>query len=111
LFRRKPRSARCDWHGLEARPFQDQAKISPDFELARIRDQIAELTPDMNNNLHRLATEMVAVETLELKVTDLQARLDQNKSDLAVIMNGIDKGVTRVVLNGREVPSRWSRAS
>src|SRR5262249_20598918 len=53
--------------------------IDPDFELARIRDEIAKLTPDMHRNISRIAEEMVAVETLQNRVNDLQAKLDTSK--------------------------------
>jgi chromosome segregation ATPase len=81
-----------------------ERKIDPDFELARIRDEIAKLTPDMHNNISRIAGEMVAVETLERKVANLQAKLDTSKDELAVMTNAVEKGTTRVVLYGREVP-------
>jgi chromosome segregation ATPase len=77
--------------------------VDPDFELARIRDEIAKLTPDMHRNISRIAEEMVAVESLERRVNDLQARLETGKDDLALMTNGIEKGATRVSINGREV--------
>jgi len=80
-----------------------ERKIDPDFELARIRDEIAKLTPDMHKNISRIAEEMVAVETLEQKVNSLQAKLDADKSDLAALTTAMEKGTTRVVLHGREV--------
>jgi len=81
-----------------------EAKISPDFELARIRDQIAQLTPDMGRNIQRIAEESVQVEALERKLGDLQARLTQNKEELAKFTDAIGNGVTKVSLNGRDVP-------
>jgi chromosome segregation ATPase len=80
-----------------------ERKIDPDFELARIRDEIAKLTPDMHKNLSKIAEEMVAVESLERRVNDLQARLDNSKDELAVMTSAVEKGTTRVVLHGREV--------
>ncbi len=78
--------------------------IDPDFELARIRDEIAKLTPDMHKNISRIAEEMVAVESLERKVSDLQARLEIAKDDLALMTNAVEKGATRVSIQGREIP-------
>src|SRR5947209_9485768 len=77
--------------------------IDPDFELARIRDEIAKLTPDMHKNIPRIAEEMVAVETLDRRVNDLQARLDSNKDDLAALTKAVENGNTRVSVNGREL--------
>jgi len=81
-----------------------ERKIDPDFELARIRDEIAKLTPDMHKNISRIAEEMVAVESLERRVNEQQARLDTSKDELAAWTNAVEKGTTRVVLYGREVP-------
>ena len=64
--------------------------IDPDFELARIRDEIAKLTPDMHKNISRIAEEMVAVESLERKVNDLSAKLETNKDDLALMTNAVE---------------------
>src|SRR4051794_3205698 len=80
-----------------------ERKVDPDFELARIRDEIAKLTPDMHKNISRIAEEMVAVETLERKVTDLQVKLETSKDELAVYTNAIEKGTTRVSVGGREI--------
>jgi chromosome segregation ATPase len=80
-----------------------ERSIDPDFELARIRDEIAKLTPDMHKNISRIAEEMVAVETLERRVADLQARLDIAKDELALMTSGFEKGATRVSIRGREV--------
>jgi chromosome segregation ATPase len=80
-----------------------ERKIDPEFELARIRDEIAKLTPDMHKNISRIAEEMVAVETLERKVNDLQVRLETSKDELAVVTSAVEKGTTRVSYHGREV--------
>jgi hypothetical protein len=80
-----------------------ERSIDPDFELARIRDEIAKLTPDMHKNISRIAEEMVAVESLERKVSDLQARLETAKDELALMTSAVEKGATRVSIQGREV--------
>jgi len=79
-----------------------ERKISPQFELERIRDQIAQLTPDMYRNISRVAQEMVEVEKLQGKVEDLQTRLSTAKNDLALLTEAFEKGTTRVNINGRE---------
>src|SRR3954451_17968430 len=73
-----------------------ERKIDPEVALDRIRDEIAKLTPDMHKNISRIAEEMVAVETLERKVNDLQARLETTKDELAVVTTAVEKGTTRV---------------
>jgi len=78
-----------------------ERKISPEFELARIRDQIAQLAPEMRENIGRIAEEMVAVETLEKRVGSLQAKLDDTKLQLAGLTNA-EPGTKRVSVNGRD---------
>jgi chromosome segregation ATPase len=80
-----------------------EARIDPEFELARIRDEIAKLTPDMHKNISRIAEEMVAVETLDRKVNDLTVKLETTKDELAAYTNAIEKGTTRVSVGGREI--------
>jgi len=77
--------------------------IDPDFELARIRDEIAKLTPDMHKNISRIAEEMVAVETLDRRVNDLTVKLESNKDELSALTNAVEKGATRVSVNGRDL--------
>jgi len=97
------------WHGSVHTAWKRarisvERKISPEFELARIRDQISQLQPDMQRNIGRIAEEMVAVESLERRVGNLQAKLDENKVQLAALTNAVETG-HRVSLNGRDIPT------
>src|SRR6478672_9023450 len=56
-----------------------EKNFSPEFELARIKDQIKELTPDMHKNICRIAEEMVQVDALQVRVNDMQVRLNEQK--------------------------------
>jgi len=103
------------WHGSISTAWKRaQAKlersINPEFELARIRDQITQLTPDMHRNIARIAEEMVAVESLERRAGNLQAKLDAAKGDLAVYTNAVEDGTKRVSINGREVSAAYVNA-
>jgi DNA repair exonuclease SbcCD ATPase subunit len=96
------------WHGSigtawkRARASIEQ-KINPEFELARIRDQIAQLTPDMHRNIARIAEEMVSVESLDRRVSNLQTKLDDAKRDLAIYTNAIENDTKRVSVDGRQL--------
>jgi len=79
-------------------------QVPPEFELARIRDQIAQLTPDMYRNISRIAEEMVAVETLKTKVDNLTDKLTDSKTELAALTSAIESGNARVNFGGREIP-------
>jgi chromosome segregation ATPase len=79
-------------------------QIPPEFELARIRDQIAQLTPDMYRNISRIAEEMVAVETLKTKVDNLTDKLTDSKTELAALTSAVESGNTKVNYGGRDIP-------
>jgi chromosome segregation ATPase len=103
----RPGSIHTAWKRAQAK---FERKISPEFELARLRDQIAQLTPDMHHNIARVAEEMVKVESLERRVGDLQARLNQNKDDLALLTKAVEDGQVRVSIHGREISVNQVRA-
>lgn len=93
-------SVRTAWKRVHSKI---ERKIDPDFELDRIRDEITKLTPDMHKNIARIAEEMVAVESLERRCGDLQAKLDNSKDELAALTSAVEKGTTRVSVGGREI--------
>jgi len=90
-------SVRTAWKRAQAKI---ERSISPEFELARIRDEIAQLTPDMHKNIARIAEEMVQCESLDRRSTELAAKLDRSKDDLAVLTSAIESGNT-VKVSGR----------
>lgn len=93
-------SVRTAWKRAQSKI---ERSISPEFELARIRDQIAQLTPDMHRNIARIAEEMVQVESLERRVNDLTVKLDRSKDELSAMTQAIEHGTKLVSLGGREL--------
>lgn len=93
-------SVRTAWKRAQAKI---ERSISPEFELARIRDEIAQLTPDMHKNIARIAEEMVQVESLERRAGDLTAKLDRSKDELAAMTQAIETGTKKVSVGGREL--------
>jgi len=84
--------------------------VSPEMELDRIRDQIAQLTPDMHENISRVAREMVAVESLGKQVDAARASLDQQKASLMAMTDALEKGdLTRVHMTAPEVKRQLDR--
>jgi len=69
-----------------------ESNLSPEFELARIKDQIKKLTPDMHKNIGKIAEEMVKVDTLRTQVADMQARLDTQKADIQTLTAALERG-------------------
>jgi chromosome segregation ATPase len=93
-------SVRTAWKRAQAKL---ERQISPEFELARIRDEIAQLTPDMHKNIARIAEEMVQVESLDRRIGDLTVKLDRSKDELAAMTSAIESGAKKVSLGGREL--------
>lgn len=69
-----------------------EKSFSPEFELARIKDQIKELTPDMHKNIARIAEEMVQVDALQVRVNDMQVRLNEQKEVISAMTDSLERG-------------------
>src|SRR5437764_12925517 len=69
-----------------------EKNFSPEFELARIKDQIKELTPDMYKNITRLAEEIVQVDALQTRVNDMQVRLNEQKEVITAMTDSLERG-------------------
>lgn len=80
-----------------------EKSVKPEFELARIRDQIAELTPDMHRNISKIAEEMVEVKALESRVGDLQGKLVRYKDELKTLTDAVENNTKLVTNTGRQV--------
>src|SRR5579871_1110595 len=74
-----------------------EAQVSPEFELDRIRDQIAKLGPDMHENISRIADQMVQVEAMERKIQVTQADQDKRKTSLLAMTGVLETGDTQKV--------------
>jgi len=80
-----------------------ERNLSPEFELARIKDQIKELTPDMHKNIGKIADEMVAVEAARTKVGDMQARLERRKGDILALTAAMERGEKHITFGGQDL--------
>lgn len=69
-----------------------EKNFSPEFELARIKDQIKELTPDMHKNIARIAEEMVQVDALQTRVNDMQVRLNEQREVISAMTDSLERG-------------------
>lgn len=74
-----------------------EAQVSPEFELERIRDQIAKLGPDMHDNISRIAEQMVKVEAIERDLQTCQAGQEKRKGSLLAMTDTLEKGDTQRV--------------
>ena len=87
-----------------------EKNLSPEFELARIKDQIKELTPDMHKNIGRIAEEMVAVDTLKTQVEDMQVRLNGQKEEIQAMTTVLEKGDKFFTYGGRQLTPNQIKA-
>ncbi|HTK77873.1 MAG TPA: hypothetical protein VL371_21575 [Gemmataceae bacterium] len=69
-----------------------EKSFSPEFELARIKDQIKELTPDMHKNIARIAEEMVQVDSLQVRVNDMQDKLNEQRQVITAMTDSLERG-------------------
>jgi chromosome segregation ATPase len=83
-----------------------EKSFSPEFELARIKDQIKELTPDMHKNIARIAEEMVQVEHLQVRVNDMQVKLNDQKEVIEVMTSALEKGESLKISGRRATPTQ-----
>jgi chromosome segregation ATPase len=80
-----------------------EKNFSPEFELARIKDQIKELTPDMHKNIARIAEEMVQVEALQVRVNDMQDRLNEQKQVITAMTDSLERGQPVTSPSGKRI--------
>lgn len=78
-----------------------ERKLSPEFELARIRDQIKQLEPDMHKNVGKIAEEMAAVDALKVRVADAEERLAVQKQEVVAMTTALEQGDRLVSFGGR----------
>lgn len=76
-------------------------QVPVEFEIDRIRNQIAQLMPDMKKNVGVIAEEMVAIENLKKNIADTQAKLEERKQGILTMTDGLEKGATFVSLSGK----------
>lgn len=91
-----------------------QREVPPEFEIARIRNELDQIEPDIHKNLSALAEETVAVENLKQDIADRQARLERQKKLLLTMKADVESGAKtvsygRLELTADEVRERLSR--
>lgn len=84
-------------------------QVSPEFELARIRDQIAKLTPDMNKNIERIAEATVEVGALARKIDLVKAELDKRQTEILVLTEKVESGIVKASYTGTSLKDKLAR--
>jgi hypothetical protein len=71
-----------------------------EFQLDTIRNEAAQLIPDIRNQLVDIAREEVAVKNLRNDVVTMRVSLDKQKENVRVMRDDLKSGVERIVYNG-----------
>jgi chromosome segregation ATPase len=80
--------------------FKKQVPI--EFEVERLRYQVAELVPDMKKHLNSIAEEMVAIQNLRDDIVETRTALNRQKDNIMTMTRDLEKGVTTVSYGGRD---------
>lgn len=104
-----------NWAGLSsysATAFQNirthlKKQVPLEFEIQRVRHEIAQLTPDMKTHCRKIAEEMVSVDNLREEIVSTRKSLDERKATVRTMAHDLDNGVRTVVYDGREHNTKW----
>lgn len=83
--------------------FKNQVPV--EFQIDRVRQEVAQLVPDMKKNLGVIAEEMVAVQNLREDIRDTRLSLKQQKDRIVAMTNDLESGHELIVYDGREYSS------
>lgn len=82
-----------------------KAGVPLEFEIERVRNEVAQLVPDMKKNFSVIAEEMVAVENLQKDIAVTRSNLDKNRQNLLTMKEDLKKGTASIVYDGRPYSS------
>jgi len=80
-----------------------QRQVPPEFEIARIHDQLNQIEPDIRKNLSGLAEESVAVDNLRTDIADARVRLEKQKKVVLTMKADLETGAKTVSYRGIEL--------
>jgi DNA repair exonuclease SbcCD ATPase subunit len=76
-------------------------QVPLEFEIQRVRNQVAQLIPDMKKNFRAVAEQEVAVEDLKRELADRRVTLQQQKDNIRTMARDLESGVTPLVYDGQ----------
>jgi chromosome segregation ATPase len=74
-----------------------QGQIPLEFQLETIRNECAQLLPDMKRHISQVAQDSVAVDSLRQEVVDIQGKLEKEKEVVRAMTEELRNGKTQVV--------------
>jgi chromosome segregation ATPase len=86
-----------------------KGQVPIEFEIERLRHEVAQLVPDMKKNFNTIAEEMVAVENLQKEVTTTQANLKVQKQNLLSMTEDLKSGDRYIKYAGQSYPAERIR--
>jgi DNA repair exonuclease SbcCD ATPase subunit len=77
-------------------------QVPPEFEIQRLRNEVAQLVPDMKKNIHAIAEEMVAIDNLKEEIATAKGNLRNQKDKLQAMTRELKSGVETIKYGSRE---------
>src|SRR5712692_6275716 len=77
-------------------------QVPLEFEIERIKHEIAQLVPDMKKNLSSVAEEMVAIDNLKEEIVVTKANLQSQKASIMAMTEDLEKGLQVISYKGRD---------
>ncbi|GIW81077.1 MAG: hypothetical protein KatS3mg105_2884 [Gemmatales bacterium] len=84
---------------------QVKGQVPLEFELERLRHEVAQLDPEMNRHISSIASEIVQVENLRQEIATTRENLAKRKQELLTMSEGLEKGSKFVTYDGRPYPA------
>jgi chromosome segregation ATPase len=76
-------------------------QVPLEFELERVKQQVAQLVPDMRKHLSSVAEEMVAIDNLREEIQVAKGNLKKQNEGVHAMMEQLKSGTERVSIGGR----------
>jgi chromosome segregation ATPase len=89
----------CAWNKVQTAV---KRQVPLEFEIERIRHQVAQLVPDMKRNLSVIAEEMVAVDALKSEIAVTRENLENRKAEILTMSEALESSERTISFDGRE---------
>jgi chromosome segregation ATPase len=86
------------WHKVKQCAKQE---VPLEFEIERVRHEVAQLVPEMKKHLSSIAEEMVAVESLRDEIAVTRTNLERQKDNILTMRKDLETGAAALVYDGR----------
>lgn len=84
-------------------------QVPIEFEIERLRHEVAQLVPDVKNQLSGIAEEMVAVQNLREEIEVTKVNLNKQQESLRAMKDDLKNGIVPVSTSGRPYSANFVR--